>query len=447
MEVPVDLNILNAKILTGGKLKEGCISIDEGKVVKLGKEPSRPKSSQRIDVKGLVVLPGLIDGHVHLRDMQLAYKEDFYTGTCAAAAGGFTTVLDMPNTEPITDSAQRLKEKIQSARSKTIINLGFYAAFPSTFKEFKALTELGAVGFKAHLQLPWSKLNLEDDITLEKALAEAARLGRIVAVHAEDRGMVETAAATLRNSSKNTFSDYAKAHSEECEVKAVGRVLRHLGEHQRVHFCHVSSPATVNLLAEARGRYPYITCEATPHHLFLDAEEASRLGGLALTDPPARRKEQRLKLWEMLRSGLIDIVASDHAPHSRIEKERDNIWETPPGCPGLETTLPLLLTRVTKGELSLLDVVKLLSQRPAEIFRLASKGDIQPGKDADLVVVNMKQTYRVNPTTFHSKAKYSPFKGIKVVGRVEKTFVGGTPIFDGGEITATPGSGHILQFR
>jgi len=445
--VPVDLNILNAKIVSKGQLVEGCISIDEGKVVKLGKEPSLPKSSRRIDVKGLVVLPGMIDGHVHLRDMQLAYKEDFYTGTCAAAAGCFTTVLDMPNTKPITDSAQRLKEKVQSARSKTIVNLGFYTAFPSTFKEFEALTELGAAGFKVHLQLPWSKLNLEDDTILEKALAEAARLGKIVAVHAEDRVIVETATATLRDSSKNTFSDYAKAHSEGCEIKAVERVLRHIEGHHRIHICHVSSPVTVNLITEARRRYPHITCEVTPHHLFLDAEEASRLGGLALTDPPVRRKELHMKLWKMLMAGLIDIVASDHAPHLLAEKKRATIWETRPGCMGLETTLPLFLTKVAKGELSLVDVVKLLSQRPAEIFRLASKGGIQPGKDADLVVVNMKHAYRVDPATFHSKAKHSPFEGFEVVGRVEKTFVGGILTFDGGEITATPGSGHILRFR
>jgi dihydroorotase len=445
--LPVDLNILNAKMVSKGQLVEGSISIDEGKIVKLGKEPSLPKSSRRIDVKGHVVLPGMIDCHVHLRDMQLAYKEDFYTGTCAATAGGFTTVFDMPNTKPITDSAQRLKEKMQSAKSKTVVNIGFYSAFPSTYKEFESLAKLGIVGFKAHLQLPWGGLDLNDDNIFKRTVEESSRLGKIVAIHAEDRGMVESAEVLYKGSSKNSFSHYTKVHSEKCEIEAVRRVLRILNGKYRVHFCHVSSPESVNLLKEAKKNHPKLTCEVTPHHLFLDLRKAKRLGGIALTDPPARPGDRCLELWNMLREGLIDIVASDHAPHSLKEKQRSNVWETPPGCPGLETTLPLLLTKVSKGEISLGDVIRVLSQGPADIFQLDTKGDIQPGKDADLVVVDMKQSYRINPAKFQSKAKYSPFEGVEVVGKVDKTFIGGSLTFDCGEITAKPGAGSILQVQ
>jgi len=445
--MPVDLNILNARVFTDDRLVDGGISVDGGRILRVGKEANLPKSEKKLDVGGLVVIPGLIDVHVHLRDMQLSYKEDFYSGTAAAAAGGFTTVLDMPNTQPITDSPLLLKEKIQEAESKIVINVGFYASFPAKVKDFRPMAKLGMAGFKANLLTAWSKLNLEDDDSLKVAIAEASSLGKPVAFHVEDGLEVRSRVSKLKETSRNSPSDFFSAHTEGSEVRAARRVLGLLNcfkEPCRVHFCHVTLAKTVKLLGRAKRKH-CVTCEASPHHLFLSQESVKGLGGVAITCPPIRRPRRPLELWRMVREGDVDMIASDHAPHKLEEKRRVNVWNVPPGSPGLETTLPLMLTKVANREIGLKDVVNLLSHKPAKAFGLNSKGDVAPGKDADLVVVDLKKRHKIDASAFHSKAKYSLFQGWHVTGRVVKTLVGGVLVADEGQVTAKPGCGCVLR--
>ncbi|MFH1327877.1 MAG: dihydroorotase family protein [Candidatus Bathyarchaeota archaeon] len=441
----VDLNIVNSKIFFDGRLLEGGISIDDGKILKVGKETNLLKSSEKINANGSLLLPGLIDAHVHLRDMELTYKEDFYTGTCAAASGGFTTVLDMPNTRPITDSPIRLKDKIRIAKSKIVVNTGFYTAFPSRIELFESTVKEGAIAFKANLLTSWSKLNLEDDEVLGSALSETSKLQRVVAVHAEDRSTVEAGEVKLREKGRCAPDDFSKAHSEEAEIKAVRRVLRILKKDNRVHFCHLSSPKSLDLINEARKKNLKVTCEVTPHHLFLSEKNLKKLGGIALTDPPLRSEESMRTLWEMSSTGASDFVVSDHAPHDLKEKMMADVWETAVGFPGLETTLPLMLTRVVAGEFELDRLVSLLSEKPASVYNLESKGKICNGYDADLTLVNVKEAYKINPLTFYSKQKYSPFQDWNVKGKVLKTFVAGKLVFDDGEIVAKAGVGKIIR--
>ena len=438
----VDLNLVNAKIPTGQGLLEAGISIEADRIYKIAKPPNMPKASKTIDVKGNVTLPGLIDAHVHLRDLELSYKEDFFTGTCAAAAGGFTTVLDMPNTKPPTNTPERLKEKIQRAKERIIVNVGFFAAFPGRYGRFAEMVRNGAVAFKVNLYRPVTELDVYQNDTLLSAFKHAKQLNRTVAVHAEEGEAIKKIEESLRKSGKTSPDHYLRAHSIKSEVSAIQWILN-LAKRAglKPHLCHLSTARSISYLKKFKSQS---TCEVTPHHLFLTKAELQAQGGTALMDPPLRSIFNASMLWRAVNEGHVDIVASDHAPHALEEKQRENVWEVPPGVPGLETTLPLMLTQVNRGQMSWNRLIQLLATKPADIFGL-ERGSIHVGGLADLVVVDMDQEYVIDSSKFRSKAKYSPFDGWKVKGRPVKNFVGGRLVFDSGEIVAEPGSGAILR--
>lgn len=437
----VDLNLINTKIPAEEGFIEAGISIEAGRIYRIAKPPNMPRASKTIDAEGNITLPGLIDVHVHLRDLELAYKEDFFTGTCAAAAGGFTTVLDMPNTQPPTNTPDRLREKVQRAMDRVVVNVGFYAAFPSRPEHFAEMAGNGAVAFKVNLCHPATELDVYQDTVLLKAFQQAKGANRPVAVHAEEGDVVRRAEEVFRSSGKASLDYYLKAHSPEREARAVRRVLNLAGQTGlQLHFCHISSASSLSRLKEAGSK---ITCEVTPHHLFLTTEDLHALGGIGLMDPPLRSRLTMSKLWRALKEGQIDIIASDHAPHSLEEKQRENVWDVPPGVPGLETMLPLMLTQVNRGSVSWRRLIQLLATKPAEVFHLR-RSSLQEGNAADLVIVDADREYTVDSSKFHSKAKYSPFDGWRVQGKPIKTFVNGQLVMDEGEIVASPGVGRIL---
>lgn len=446
--MPVDLNLIGAKILIDNVLIECGIAVDEGKIHKIGKPVNLPKAVNAVDVKGNLVLPGLIDVHVHLRDLGLSYKEDFKSGTCAAAAGGFTTVLDMPNTKPPTNSPDGVKEKIERASRQLFVNIGFYGDFPVEMKNFDEMVQLGVIGFKVNLYNPTTELNVDDDALLLNALKQASELNCVTAIHAEDRSTVAGRAISLQRIGKTSPDAYLEAHPPKAEIIAVKRMLKLIKESGvHGHFSHISVAETIPLIEKAKQEGLSLTCEVTPHHLFLTETELRRLGGIALTDPPIRSRSNATSLWYGLEERVIDVIASDHAPHLMMEKEKPNIWEIPPGIPGLETTLPLLLTKVNRGEMSLSRLIEVLAEKPAEIFGLRRKGFIGTGFDADLTVIDLKRKFTVDASKFYSKAKYSPFDGWQLTGKTAKTFVAGQLIMEDGEIVADPGSGSVLGVK
>ena len=439
----VDLNLIKTKIpLKTGNFVEAGISIEANRIYKIAKPPNLPRSSKTVDVKGNIILPGLIDVHVHLRDFELAYKEDFFTGTCAAAAGGFTTVLDMPNTKPPTNTPKRLKEKIQRAKNRTMVNVGFYAAFPKQYNQIAEMVRSGAIAFKLFLYHPVTELNVYNDEVLLKALKRVEQLNRLVAVHAEEGEIIQRIEKEFRKSRKTSLNNYLEAHSIEREINAVLRILNLARQTiVHIHFCHISGAPSLRYI---KGFKPQITCEATPHHLLLTTEDLHAYNRTALTNPPLRSQVNNSILWRALKEGVIDILASDHAPHRIEEKKHKDVWEVPPGIPGLETTLPLMLTQLNHGRLSWSRLIQLLAIKPDEIFQL-NRGFIQSGNVADLIIVDINQKYKIDSSKFYSKAKYSPFDGWKVKGKLLKTFIGGQLIYDSGEIVAEPGSGTILN--
>jgi dihydroorotase (multifunctional complex type) len=383
---------------------------------------------------------------VHLRDQQLAYREDFTTGTAAAAAGGVTTVIDMPNNRPVTMDSQSLRERIQLAEKRIVINIAFNSAFPRRIAEIPRIVSEGAVGFKLYLLEQIGGVNIDDENALERAFKMIAETKVPIAVHAENKTTVEKAKKKMQSSERDDFKAFSEAHPTSAEVKAIQHVTRLAQDSEaHVHICHVSSKNGLQTIQKAKATNASITCEVTPHHLLLTTLSLKKIGNLALMLPPLRTKADTETLWEALRQGLIDTVASDHAPHSMEEKTAQSIWEVKPGIAGLETLLPLMLTEVNKNRLTIAEFVRLTSGRPAEIFHIENRGRLNEGCFADIVVVDINREYKIDASRFKSKAKFSPFDGWKVKGKPVKTFVNGQLVMDEGEIVAKPGTGRIIR--
>ncbi|MDH7564026.1 MAG: dihydroorotase family protein [Candidatus Bathyarchaeota archaeon] len=442
----VDLILTNVKAYIKKEIVNCSLAIENGRFLKICKATNLPKADAKYDLNELLALPGLIDAHVHLRDEGKAYKEDFYSGTAAAAAGGITTVLDMPNNEPVTMSAEALKARMREAEKRVLVNVGFFSEFPRDIDEIQQIVDQGAVAFKLFMAEQVGGLNIDDDEALVRAFETAKIAGVPVAVHAEDKTLLQNTAKTLKGKNKNDINAFLQAHSESVEETAVRRVLKIVKQvRNRLHFCHVSTRKALKAITEAKRAVLPVTCEATPHHLFLSIVDLKRLGALAVTVPPVREKNNLAALWTGIRQGFVDILASDHAPHVLNEKTAESIWHVKAGIVGLETLLPLLLTEVKRGRLLISDVVSLLAEKPTEIFGLKDRGVLKEGSCADLTVVDLKRKFRIDASEFFSKAKYSPFHGRLVEGKAVKTFVGGRLVFDEGEIVADAGCGKIIR--
>lgn len=444
--MPIDTVLYNTKICIQGNLVEAGIAIDDGKIVKIAKKTNLPSASTKMNLNGHIILPGLIDPHVHLRDQQLAYKEDFVTGTAAAAAGGVTTVIDMPNNKPVTMSLSSIKERMKLAEKKVLINVAFNSAFPMKPEEIPEIVKAGAIGFKTYLSSTIGGVDVDDDQSLFVAFQKAAKAGVPVAVHAEDRAILDEQKKEMEIGGRNDTQAYLDAHPPEAEVRSINRVIQLAKKSDvHIHFCHISSASGLNNILNAKKTGLTITCEVTPHNLLLNSDQYKISGNLDLTDPPLRPIVDNFALWVALKCGFIDVIASDHAPHTFEEKNVTSVWEAKPGVPGLETTLSLLLTQVNNGCLSFAELMRVTAEEPAKIFGLRKRGFLETGNWADFVVVDMKLEYNIDSSKFFSKAKYSPFDGMHVEGKPIKTFVNGQLVMDEGEIVAELGSGQTVR--
>ena len=438
----------NARIYTHGGIVEAGLAIDDGRILKIAKQANLPPASSKMNLRGHLALPGLIDPHVHLRDQQLAYKEDFFSGTAAAAAGGVTLTVDMPNNRPVTMDSFSLRERMRLAEGRAVVNVAFYSAFPEKLEEVPSIIREGAIAFKLFLQEKIGGLEVDDDKLLLQAFNRVANMGIPVAVHAEDRAILEAKRREIERTGRRDVEAYVEARPPEAEAQSIRRIVelaKKCGAH--IHFCHVSSAVGLSAVLRAKKDSLHVTCEVTPHHLLLSVEHLKLYRTFALTNPPLRTKKDIKALWYALKQGLFDALASDHAPHTLEEKEVESIWDVKPGIAGLETTLPLLLTEVSNGRLTITDLVRLTSEKPAEVLNLMDRGCLKEGNWADIVVVDMNRKYKVDASNFHSKTKFSPFDGWKIRGGPVKTFVNGQLVMDEGEIVARPGTSQIIRWK
>lgn len=433
--------IESAQILVGNELTSAHIFLEDGlirSITKLG--PTAP-ADVKIDARGLIALPGMIDAHVHLRDLELSYKESFETGTQAAAAGGFTTVLDMPNSQPPTDTRFNLAEKMSKAEGRLFSNVGFQGALISDRSELQRMLEQGAIAFKLYLNKALETFDSSNETDLMGALQAAKESNALVTVHAEDGDAIRKAQQASMASGKTRIRDFLKAHMPQIEVSAVRKILSLSGKlGLRVHICHITIPEAVRLVR----RTPTSSCESTGHHLLLNHSAFHNYGTQAICVPPIRDEKNRAGLWKMFAKGQVDILASDHAPHTLDEKTTENAWRAASGVPGLETSLPVMFTQVMRRKLTLRRLVEATSTLPAKIFHLPRKGSLRAGYDADIVLVDPKTKFRIEPEDFLSKAKYSPFKGFQCIGRAVYTIVNGTLVAERGRIVG-PAAGRIVK--
>jgi dihydroorotase len=408
---------------------EVSISIEDGKIISLKK--IAPRRAEIINMKGSVILPGLIDAHVHLREPGLTYKEDFRSGTRAAAIGGFTTIIDMPNTIPPTNTPRAFMEKLKIARKKSLIDFGLHAGV-GNLADINKINKFKPASFKIYMDLiDKSFLN-----EIFRVISKINGVKPLISLHCEDKDIVTNNTNKEMGKKKFKPENYANARPPVAETIAVSNALSLAQAYDlTIHICHVSVKESVELIKTAKKSNINVTSEITPHHLFLNLSYLKKCGNFAKTNPPLRDNENKLDINYL---SNIDIVGTDHAPHTISEKEK-NMWDAPPGIPNLETTLSLLLNETNRQNITFTDLRKLLCEKPAEIFHLKNKGYIKEGMDADIVMVDMKKEGIINPDDFKSKAKYSPFKGFKIKGMPIMTMVRGEVVMEEGEVFKNKG--------
>ena len=416
----MDLVLKNCRLID--EIGEYHIKIEDGKITDISKTPI--KADESVDIKNSYVLPGFIDPHIHFRDPGLTQKEDFKTGSEAAANGGFTTVIDMPNTVPKTNTYKALKEKIKIAKSKSIVNFELQAGH-NTLEEMKRMVELHPISFKVFM-------DLESDESLEKIfhdlsiLKQSTEYNGLVATHCEKKSIVESETEKLKQKEKNDAIDYTYARPAQSEDESVRQAIELAGANDlRLHICHLSSIKSLDLAKTASKSMP-VSWEFTPHHLLLDNSAYNTYGTYIKTNPPLRPKGESVKISDL---DERSVIGTDHAPHT-LEDKTKGTWESSPGIPNLETVVPLLLTEVNKGNIDLKLIPKIFSQNAAEIYGLNNKGKIEIGYDADLTVIDLKREGKFNIEEFKTKAEYSPFDGWKYKGLPVMTIVNGKTVMN-----------------
>ncbi|SOB81198.1 dihydroorotase [Sphingomonas guangdongensis] len=403
------------------------VAVSGGRIVAIG---SVGDAGETIDCTGLDVLPGVIDTQVHFREPGLVHKEDLESGSRAAVLGGVTAVFEMPNTKPNTDSAEAIADKLARAKDRMWCDHAFYVG--ATAANAEQLGELerlpGTAGVKIFMGASTGDLLVAEDAELARVLAHGSRR---VAIHAEDEGRMGER-AHLRVAGDP--SSHPVWRDDESALLATTRILRLArAARRRIHVLHVTTPAELELLGRNRD---IATAETTPQHLTLAGEEAyPRLGSHAQMNPPIRSGAHRDGLWHWLRQGVVDVIGSDHAPHTLEEKAKP-YPDSPSGMPGVQTLLPLLLDHVAEGRLTMQRLIDLTSAGAQRIFGLVGKGRIAIGYDADFTVVDRNARWTIEDSWLASRAGWSPFTGMILTGRPVGTVIRGTRVMWDGELAA-----------
>lgn len=420
------MEVKNGRVYISGSLKTIDIWIKDGRISVLG---GPHKADDVIDAHGMIILPGAVDAHVHFRDPGYTYKEDWESGSIAAAAGGVTAVIDQPNTNPRTIDASSFDLKLGEARHKSVVDFCINGG-PGKIDE---LLKMGASAIGEIFAYEHT------DDQLRKILYAVSRSEALPTIHAEDGEIIRECTEPLRDIREPEV--YSKSRPASAEAASIEKVLSWA---KRAHICHISTNQGLNLVKSAMKKGKKVSCEVSPHHLLLSVKDYRIQGTFLKMNPPLRGQSDCDALWAGLRDGSVDMLASDHAPHLPEEKKED-IWEAPPGVPGVETMLPLMLIAVRRNFLTLERLVDAISSRPAEIFGLRSKGKIEPGRDADIVIIDPKAITEIRADKLHSRADWTPYEG-KAGIFPKMTLVRGSVVFDG-DVEVRPGYGRFIDAK
>ena len=430
--VALDLILIGGSAVTPNGLETLDIGVAGGRVAALG-DLGHNASAAKLDVRGLTILPGVIDSQVHFREPGLTHKEDLETGSAGATLGGVTAFFDMPNTNPNTLTKSDLEDKLARARGRSWCDHAFFVGAAEENIDRLAEMELlpGCAGVKVFMGSSTGSLLIADDEGLRGVLANGRRR---VAVHAEDESRLRERMAIARDGGRVEL--HPEWRDVECALRATSRLMRLSRETgRRVHVLHISTEEELELLSKHRD---LASVEVLVNHLTLVAPECYRkLGTLAQMNPPIRDARHRDALWRAVKSGLVDCLGSDHAPHTREEKERP-YPQSPSGMPGVQTLLPLMLNHLAEGRLTLSRLVDLTSAGPARLYGIAGKGRIALGFDADFSVVDLEAKRTITNSWMRTRVGWTPFDGVQVKGWPVATVVRGQIVMRDGELLGTP---------
>jgi len=433
-----DLVVANGTVVSAGGMAPCHVAVKDGRVAALLDPATTPEAVSIIDATGHVVLPGLVDAHVHFRDPGLTHKEDFASGGHAAALGGVTTVMVQPTDSPVTTTVEHFHAKKQLAQGRCAVDFALQVALGTDTSHVKALAEAGAASFEIFLGLLPDPIRIERNNALVCAMLAVREVDGLVGATPFDD---ELAAAAARGSAglSDDWARFTASLPAAIEAAGIARaVLSHRLVGGRMHIRQVSTALGLAALAMAEGD---VTAEVTPHNLWLTEETLLRLGAVAKVIPPLREATDVSAMQSALRDGFIDIVATDHAPHTREEKAAgaNDLGKAPGGFPGVQTMLPVLLKLVADGVIDYPDLVRVACEAPASIFRLSDrKGSLRPGADADLVLVDPNAPMQIRNEDQASKAGQTPFDGLTVPATPVLTMLRGKVIAERGKIVGTP---------
>lgn len=439
-----DLLIKNGTIVTSAWKKKADIGVKKGTIQLIGDSTniSNLDAKKTIDVSNLFIFPGGIDPHVHFRDPGFTEREDFVTGSTAAAFGGLTTVIDMPNTTPKVVNSQNYKVKLAAIEGRSYVDYAFWGyILPGHLGEIEDLAKTGIVGFKVMLCESASKAPIVKDGELLEAMRIVSSTGLPLGVHAENNQIMKYLREKLTKQGRTDPKTHLDSRPVIMEKEAVQRAILYSKETScKLYIAHTSSADSVDLVRAAKSQGIQVFCETCPQYLLLEEEDILKVGNILKTNPPARcSKVNSDRMWREISDGTIDVVSTDHAPYTLESKIKKNVWEVPSGCPGVETLIPLMLTQIDTGKITLGKFVEITSQNQAKIFGLyPQKGCIAPGCDADFMVVDLNAEGVIKASELHYKNKYTPFDGKKVKGRIIYTIVRGNIVVENGKLIGEP---------
>jgi len=428
---------------------------EDGTIEAVTRPGSVADGTETIDASGLHLFPGAVDPHTHLNDPGYTESEDFFTGTCGAAGGGVTTVIEMPQSIPIVINRERFLQKREIAEGKAIVDFALWGALTAENvgdggHALRELADLGAIAFKAFTSESPEQPRLPDAL-LAEAMGLATELGLLVGVHCEDQPLIDYFTAKLKGEGRNDALVNADSRPPIVEIEAARRVIL-LAElvGARVHLAHVSHPETFRLVTEAKERGVDVTAETCAHFLSLSRDDVARVDSYGMCNPPLRDPEACEELWNFLAGGLIDCIGSDHCACTEEEKANPDYWQMPAGISGMQVMFPLIVGAAAGRGTDLSLIARMFSSAPARRFGLSSrKGSIRPGADADVVLVDMESSWQVRGADFFSKAPGTAYEGSTVRARVMRTLVRGRTVYRdegaGGEILVEPGFGEFVQ--
>ena len=432
------LLIRHARILlASGEWLVGDVLVRDERIVEIAAEITTTEVTREIDATGLVLLPGVIDPQVHFREPGLEHKEDLTTASRACAKGGVTSFLEMPNTNPLTITQAALDDKLQRAAQKSVVNYGFFiGATPANLPDILSATP--SCGIKIFMGSAHGDLLVSTAAALEPIFAKGDRL---IAVHAEDQARINQRKQEFAGSTDPAV--HSQIQDDIAALNATKLALELSIKYQRrLHILHLSTAIEVELLRQHKPTW--VTAEVTPQHLVLNTDAYAAIGTLAQMNPPLRSHHDNDVLWAGLLDGTIDFIATDHAPHTLEEKAKGYPY-TPSGMPGVETSLPVMLTQAVAGKCTIEQVADWMSTAVAKAYQIPNKGSIQVGFDADLVLVDVENYHPVERQTLETKCGWSPFEGWNLTGYPVYTIVNGNVVFEKGAINSEF-KGKALKF-